>query len=460
MGKGSKATPSRSSQTRRVVPLKDTSGHLIGTTRANAPTPITEKWDMRTYHHGGHTSLMMVRRNPATGKIEKKNAEGRPEPKTFDTKFNKMRDDHPGELMAKSIPPDLKKALGDMATSPREYGVAIDFEALDNMPERIVVNRGDDRSIFYDADFELNAHTHPPSGFQHSQSKGPNGINNDVKALKNRLVELEKRERNTPSHVYEDAIKDTKELLNSALARQKNGYGWQAYPSGNDVALTTFTRPNIMVYIDESGKRCYCLLRSLHEKIPDGKKFDEQARSIDAIAKRLHKEIGEFTTREKRNEFIKRFREELNKQGYDFKNITLDNPIPVRFDDVDERAITFQRYNKDMRQIWRDFRDRFQDPDLRINGIDIKDARVHGYFTQDGKEFILNYPKDLPKATRDVIGDEVDRFEKRWNLTSHLETMDYGYYWHFTRPQGAVFKKIQAGPRVSMFPPRERNTIE
>jgi len=382
---------------------------------------IGKGWEPRTYHAAGKAKAFIVRRNPVTAKIEKAPVEGKKEPKSFDAKYDQKVHDDKG-MMRKKLPEHVRDAVGDLARSRNEYAIGVDFEALDDLPERILINRGSESMVQRDADFELHLHTHPPTGLGHSKAEGAWWTDEDKKEI-------------------------------------KPGFGITGTPSGGDLAATNFYHPNIIAYIDESGQRRYVLVRSLHKtRLPTSSEWKIERAHFDGIVRALlglkaDEAWSGFKTRAQRNEFMQKFKKALNEEGYDFKATTLRHVIPVRFDDNDERKLELPRYNTLAKQVQRDFKARQF----------LVEAGVHGWFTSDGKRFEVRVDKDLPATTIDAVKRELREFQDKWNFAVELdpmsETMPSNYY-NFTIRGDGVFKKLQYGAQDAPGTPSAHVTFE
>ncbi len=276
----------------------------MNTTRVSGSVSrIGTEWQSRKYvsHHKERT--YQVRRNPETGKIEKKliSSEGKAKEsrgKSFDSKYRNLveydKSLYNPRTMTKTIPDYLRAALIELAHSQNEFAIGIDFEAFDDLPERVLANRGAKYRVRRDADFEIDIHTHPPSFIGKSLPKG------------------------------------------FKSSEKTNEHSFNCFPSDFDISGTTFTRPNIIAYIDESGKGKFVIVRSLHE---DMSRYDEMRKFFDEKITDLlniYSDRNRFSSTENRDNFLKELRKAANEQGYDFKETNLKEKIRMRFDDNDE----------------------------------------------------------------------------------------------------------------------------
>lgn len=233
---------------------------------------------------------------------------------TFNREYNKLlrlagigTGGQNSQVMRKSVPSYIAKLLAGASSSKNEWGGGMDFELLEQQPERVLMNRGrTDQVLRDDPDFELNFHTHPPH-------KGERGFTLDV------------------------------------------------FPSGADCAITRFGKPELIAVQDNDGRMRFILVRALKHV----KQYHFKKQIDDILHTLLSKYQYPFPTREERKKFGVEYRKALNDLGYDFTYIKLDqHVIEMDRDDKTERVVRLPRKSRIERKLLASFKQSGFDPSI------------------------------------------------------------------------------------------------
>lgn len=303
-------------------------------------------------HYGAYANGLQPKRKPAS----------------FNTEYNRMlraslgRSGHVAPVMRKSVPPYLAKVLAEASRSQNEWGGGVDFELLQNEPERMLMVRGRDDQVQRDADMELPFHTHPPPW---------------------------------------DGM---------------TGFTVNIFPSPTDVTNTKFGKPELIAARDNDGRTRYVLVRSTRPI--QQKHYKKQLQdTFDAIIA-MYK--YPFETREDRARFGREYRKACNELGYDFMHVKLDQHVlEVLRDDKPEYAVQFRRKATSERKIVASFNQAGFDPGVHAA---FRDGRLHLIWT--GPPGMVDPEKLAAWMARNnlsVRGHDINKYPYNKHHTQHYE---------------------------------------